>query len=368
MNILIVGEFSGFAKHLKNGFKKLGHQVTIVMAPDSFKKFHGDSDDILYGYNLSIFGHSIKGTARLLNPIRAFFIRLKLDNRYRKKCPDLIIVINYRFITTSRLESGTPLAFLEKQQERGSKLIMTCCGADPAFNYSYPELLKRWGYDMKTRGIHDDRFSWLLHHANTIIPIAIIYYDSILNYAKLEKFDIKKIHHSIPLPITIDNGCVFHPIEERKILIFHGIVRPADKGTSFITKAMDKLQKEMPEKVKCVCCGGLPYDEYIKIFDKVDILVDQAYGRGFGMNALIGAMKGKCVLVSNPKENMYNMGIKENPFIEIGPNSDQIYLKLKELVQNPMRIEEIKRKSRQFVENFCECSIVVEKYMNSVGL
>ena len=40
MNILIIGEFSAFAKHLKNGFKKLGHQVTIVHAGDSFKKIN----------------------------------------------------------------------------------------------------------------------------------------------------------------------------------------------------------------------------------------------------------------------------------------------------------------------------------------
>ena len=47
MNILIIGEFSGFAKHLKNGFFQLGHNVTIIHNGDSWKKISG-IDDIIY--------------------------------------------------------------------------------------------------------------------------------------------------------------------------------------------------------------------------------------------------------------------------------------------------------------------------------
>ena len=75
MNILIIGEFSGFAKHLKNGFRKLGHKVTVVMTPDSFKKIKGGDGDIVYGGNINLFGHPIKGTALLLKPLRALLIR-----------------------------------------------------------------------------------------------------------------------------------------------------------------------------------------------------------------------------------------------------------------------------------------------------
>ena len=60
MNILIIGEFSAFAKHLKNGFKKLGHQVTIVHTGDSFKKIDGDENDVLFKTkNIVIKGYHI---------------------------------------------------------------------------------------------------------------------------------------------------------------------------------------------------------------------------------------------------------------------------------------------------------------------
>lgn len=368
MKVLIVGEFSGFAKHLKNGFKKLGHQVTIVMTPDSFKKFKGESDDILYGYNLSLFGKPIRGTALLLNPFRALRIRCQLRKQYEKNPPDIIIVINYSFITTSFFNSGTSLGFVQTQLKRGSKLIMLCCGGDPSFTYTYPELLKKWGHEDRLENLHDNRYSWLLQNTHTIIPMAISYYEAVINYANFEYYDITKVEHSIPPPMTVDKDFCFKSCKGKKIVIFHGIVRPKEKGTPFIQEAMERLAEEMPDKVECVCKGGLPYDEYIKLFNNVDILVDQTYGRGFGMQSLIGAMKGKCVLVSNTEDNIKDMGFDSSPFVFIEPDSEQIYQTLKELVKDPERIDMIKKDSRRFVEENCEASIIAKRYIHAVKL
>ena len=368
MKVLIVGEFSAFAKHLKNGFKKLGHEVTIVMTPDSFKKLQGDRDDLLYGYNLTLFGKPIKGTALLLNPFRALKIRYLLHKRYKKCPPDIIVVINYGFISTSWWKSGTPLDFLKIQVKRGSKLIMVCCGGDPAYFYTYPDLLKIWGLNDDISYLHDDRFSWLLHNSHTIIPTAVSYFRAITNYANYEVFPLEKVLHSIPLPMTVDKEYHYTSCVGRKIVVFHGIVRPKEKGTIFIKEAMERIQTEMPDKVQCICRGGMPYDEYVKVFDNVDILIDQTYGDGFGIQSLIGAMKGKCVLASNSEENNKDLGVNDVPFVQIGPDSYQIYLKLKELLLNPEQIDEIKNASRRFVENHCEGSIVAQRYIASVGL
>lgn len=368
MNILIVGEFSGFAKHLKNGYKKIGHHVTIVMEPDSFKKFHGDNDDILYGINISLFGKSIRGSSHIIAPFRAFWIHWKLNRRYKKACPDVIIIINYGFITESFYKEGTPMKFINKQVERGSKLIMLCCGGDPAFRFMYPELMKIWGYDISPEQLHDNRYSWLLKKSDKIIPMSVTYYDAIINYSRIVFFDVSKVVHSIPPPMTVEIDFDLNPIKDRKIVVFHGIIRPKDKGTCFIKEAMDRIQSEMPDKVVCICKGGMPYDDYVKVFKEVDILIDQTYGRGFGMNALIGAMKGKCVLVSNTEDNINNMGLKTNPFIRIEPDSEQIYSVLYELILNPERIDRLKMESRKFVEENCECSHIAKRYLNVLGI
>ena len=131
---------------------------------------------------------------------------------------------------------------------------------------------------------------------------------------------------------------------------------------------MRLLQADMPDKVECICKGGMPYDEYVKIFDNVDVLVDQTYGEGFGMQSLIGAMKGKCVLVSNSQENMDDMGVKVNPFVRITPDVKQIYNALKDLVTDPQKIFLIKKSSRKFVEDYCDCKLIAHRYLEIVGL
>ena len=365
MNILIIGEFSGFAKHLKNGFRKLGHKVTVVMTPDSFKKIKGGDGDIVYGGNINLFGHPIKGTALLLKPLRALLIRYKLYRKYHNHKPDLIIVISSGFLAISFFQVGTPLKFLKKQVSRGSKIIMTECGGSPASHYNNQEFYRARRREVR---IFDIRYNFLLKYSDVIIPTSYCYYDDLLKYNNYYSYNLNKVHRCIPLPITIDDECDSISCVGRKIVVFHGIIRPLDKGTSFIVEAMNRLQRDLPNVVECISEGGLPYDEYVKIFNRIDILVDQTYGNGWGMNAIIGAMKGKCVLAPCGPENSENMGIDEIPFVRIGPDSEQIYKTLKDLVLNPEKINEIKLASRIFAEKNCECSYIARRYLTVVGL
>ena len=195
-------------------------------------------------------------------------------------------------------------------------------------------------------------------------------YSDIINYANLHPYDTSKVINSIPLPITVDKDFNVLPCQNRKIIVFHGIIRPKKKGTSYIQAAMDKLQKEYPDKVECICKGGMPYDEYVKLFDRIDILVDQCniLEVGWGVNATIGAMKGKCVLVSCGDKNQEHMGIPEIPFVPIKTDSNQIYEVLKDLVTHPQKIDEIKVAGRKFTEKYCECSAVAKRYLESIGI
>lgn len=363
MNILIIGEFSGFAKHLKAGFRLLGHNVTVVQSGDGWKKL-GDAEDIMMpSNNLSFLGCDIKGTSRL----RYLFFRKRLIQLIEKKCnnPSLIIVINYEFLSNSLIQWGVPLHYIESKIRNGSKLIMSICGSDPAFQYRYKDLCDKIGF---SKPIKDKRFMFLIKNADSIIPTSYCYYDSILEYCK--HFDIKyaRIKKTIPLPVKVENLYTFSSCEDHKIVIFHGISRPQVKGTGYIKDAMERIQKDFPHSVECVCEGGLPYNDYIKLFDKIDVLIDQTNLNGWGYNAAIAAMKGKCVLTSCGKENEKAMSIDKIPFVQIGPDSDLIYNTLKKLVTNPQEIDRIKIQSRQFIIDHCECSIIAQRYIDTVSI
>lgn len=96
MNILIVGEFSGFSKNLKVGLNELGHKVSIISTGDNFKKIKIDESDI------NILKYYTK---RLNNKYLNFIFRIIIVylNRVRlklflKKNYDIIFLLNAGFI------------------------------------------------------------------------------------------------------------------------------------------------------------------------------------------------------------------------------------------------------------------------------
>lgn len=365
MNILIIGEFSAFAKHLKNGFKKLGHQVTIVHAGDSFKKIDGDEEDVLFTLKkIVVKGHHVTGSELLLSPWTNWIIQKEINKRLKGKHIDIVIVINYGFLSSRYFFPGVKLRFIKKLVSKGAKLIMTACGNDPALQCAYPELCNITGLRQQP---NNTRYTYLLKNADAIIPTTYCYFDAVKRFCEYHGYDTSKLCHTTPLPITVDNDYEITPCDDRKIVIFHGITRPQVKGTAFIKEAMDRIQQEYPDKVECRCEGGMSYNEYVRLFKRIDILIDQTYFNGWGMNAAIGAMKGKCVLAPCGKECRSDVGFDEDiPFVEIQPDANQIYSVLKSLIVQPDKIYSLKIASRQFVERYCESSIVAEKYLATV--
>ena len=362
MNILIIGEFSSFARHLKSGFVVLGHNVTIVQSGDGWKSLAQEEDIVVRNQTWNINGRRILGSNRIL----AIINNIKTCRALKKKCrqPGLIIVVNYEFLSKNITDAGVSLRYISRCIKGGAKLIMNECGKSIAgayFNKNfYCDLLGQKAL------LKERRYTYLLRKSDAIIPTSYCYYEQLMAYAEVCSFDFNKITRAIPLPITINKDAVIDSCEGRKIVVFHGVIRPKAKGTPFIEAAMERLQEEFPDKVLCVCRGGIPYDEYVKLFDRVDILIDQTYLNGWGMNAIIGAMKGKCVLTSCGPENGENMGIENIPFVRITPDVEQIYETLKELVENPKRIESLKKQSRKFAEEYCDSRIIAKRYLNTV--
>lgn len=364
MNILIVGEFSAFAKHLKNGFKELGHDVCIVQNGDGWKKIQHDADDIHYTFKAwHLFGKQILGSVRLCYPRVNRHIQKCLDKRFPNGV-DLIVVTNFGFLSNSTYTAGVKIDYIEKCLQHGTKLIVMVCGGDPSQQYSFPDYYKMMGFNIPLK---EKRYDFLLRNAHAVVPTIYSYYYSVKQYCEKFGYNTSSIHHAIPVPMTLDSYTM-HPCTDRKIVVFHGVIRPISKGTPIIQAAMDRIQHDFPDKVTCVCKGGLPYDEYVELFDSVDILIEQTYHNGWGVNAAIGAMKGKCVLAPCGPENCENMGIDYIPFVRIGPDSEQIYQALKKLILNPERIDQLKLDSRRFIEQHCECGIVAGQYLEAVGL
>lgn len=367
MNVLIVGEYSGFAHHLKKGFKNLGHKVTVVMWGDGYKQIKPDEDDIYYSpQNLKIFGKSIKGTNRLFTIKWNNYINAELKKKCQNHKIDIIIVINYFFLRTRigfLFNVGVSISFIKNLLDSGAKLIMSCCGCDPGWSLVHKDLDI---LNKQKQPLRDRRFDFLIKFSSIIIPTSYTYWLGITSYCNKYQLGLSKISNSIPLPITISHNYSINSCQNRKIIIFHGVNRPQIKGTAYIIEAMNRIQHDFPDRVECIIVTRLPYDEYINLFEKIDILIDQTRENGWGMNANIGAENAKCVLTSCGIENNENMEIPNIPFVKIESDSSQIYNVLKHLVLNPSEIDAIKQRQRIFVEQYCKSEIIAQKYISYV--
>lgn len=369
MNILIVGEFSAFAKHLKDGFQKLGHNAYVVTTGDTFKKIPSDKDDILYPEtkSLTLFGHHIPKSYYIANPITNICISRQIRRRGLKY--DLVVIINDTFVSNQFYKTGVKLDYIKQLKAEGSKIILSCCGNDPAYCEFYKEL--RYSEEYEKAGCYTppsslriDRFDYLLQLSDWVVPTSYEYWYAICKYAKTHNIQCR-ISNVIMLPITVEGDVVIDRNDNDKIVIFHGINDEQKKGTAYFVDALDRIQKDYLGKVETVVAKRLPYNEYLAIMNKMDILLDQTNSYGFGINACLGLMKGKIVFSGYEPEMSSHVGVS-SPIVNVIPDSSMIYDQLKYFIENPAKILEARRQSRRFALDYLSSDIIAQQYINLI--
>ena len=123
-----------------------------------------------------------------------------------------------------------------------------------------------------------------------------------------------------------------------------------------------KLQMLYQDKVEIIIEGGIPLNEYLKILNKANIIVDQCWGYGYGMNALFSMAMGKVVLGGNEPECAQEF--KRNaPVINILPDENDILQKLEQLIADPKYIMKLAADSFKFVGEFHSDIVVASQYL-----
>lgn len=364
MNVLIIGEWSGYAKNLKEGFVALGHKAVILTSGDGFKKIPSYDDDINYNpsYNISLFGKKIRGSKILFSVYYNYLLKRKIDKIKMKF--DLIVIINESFVKDSFFKVAISLKQISKLRNNNSCFILSSCGG--SISYSM------FGNDLRyfsNKGIppfvlkrnQKEHFDRILSFADYIVSIEYDYTYCIEKYCRKYNFTIPIF--SIPLPITIEKE--YNPCKiTDKIVILHGVIREKSKGSDFIIPALKILQEKYPDKVEVIIDGKMPYEQYIKLLDRCHILLDEANSYSFGVNAALGLMKGKVVFAGNEKESQDLFSDMDIPIINLIPDIDNICYELEKLINNPEQIEIIGNKSRQFAEKHISSPLIAQKYID----
>lgn len=356
MNILIVGEFSAFAKELKKGFVALEHQCTIFSWGDGAKKIKQESNDYSCSY-ISNKGRIISILSRIWMNIKLYFKVQKLSKHWKA---DAVLIINPGFVRSPVCihHNGLTKRQILSLKRRCAKIYLSACGGDYVFfkyiNADIASPLYQYNLNSEKR-----RFYNIINQVDCIIPT---HYDYAKRY-RLSSYS-NKLAITIPLPIHVNELKPSNQIQNNEIIVFLGKMR-LDKGYEAMNKALDIIV-EKHSNVKRIPDHFLSLDEYLVELSKANIVIDQCTSSSYGMNALYALSMGKCVLSGNETEGAkeYGLTTQNIPIINIKDDVDMIVSVLDELIINSDIILEYGKRARTYAELFHDSAIIAKKYLD----
>lgn len=352
MRILLIGEFSSFHLYLRNGLRNLGHDVVLASNMDGWKQIEGADIKL----------------EEVAHP----------ESRYRSVLEKVVYseTISKGFVDYDVVQLMCPGVFhylcsinIFKRLKKNNKLIsLVAAGSDYALHKAFEEgCLTDYAlsFDKQARDFYKPsnfrkkikirNEQKIADECDIIIPASYEYTVGYRGYDKL--------YHVIPMPIDLSSIQYKENRMENRVTFFHGISRPKMKGTSFILEALKELKKE--EDVDIIVKERVPFNEYITIMNKTNVLIDQCCSYGYGINALIGMAEGKLVMSGAREEALKALNITSCPVWLIRPDQKQILSQMREIVKRKDDMVELGAISRRYVEQIHECTKVASQYVEA---
>lgn len=349
MKIALVGEFSSLHKYLKEGLIQSGQEVILASSGDGYKKIGGADVELPVMRN----PHSITERIAYARDISKIG---KLLSGY-----DVVQLIYTNIF--SPLNNSRAV----KNIKKGNKMLsLVSAGSDYAYYRAYKTGKYKYhnynyytppAYEKGIKGLFEKKTARKVEKMSDIIIPSL--YDYTLGY------ETDKLYRVIPFPINVNDIEYRDNAIKGKIVFFHGLNREAKKGTPLIRAALEKLKDKYPNDVEVVIQGHMPFGEYMELMSKVNVVVDQTYGYGYGINSCLALAQGKIVVNPCKQEQIDAMGASFNPFVSVLPDVEDIYSKLCGIVENKESIQDMSIKGRHFVEEYHDSAKVAMQYLEA---
>lgn len=360
MRVLLLGEYSNVHWTLAEGLRSLGHDVVVASDGDGWKGYPRDVD--LRRTSLSATG-----------ALRYAFRLMQAFPRFRGF--DVVQLINPVFLS---FKAERIYPFFRYLRRHNRSVFLGAFGMDHywvkagtdcrTFRYSDfnlgPEL--RCNADNDTwerdwlRGPKGRLNIRVARACNGIVAGLYEYYASyVAEYADKLRF--------IPFPIRTDRARFVERGRGPKLRFFIGIQRSRSvyKGTDVMLRALQRTVERYPDACEMVRVESVPFDEYVRLLDGSDVLLDQLYSYTPAMNALEAMAHGLVVVGGGEPEN-YELLSEQTlrPIVNVRPDEDDVCRRLAWLVEHRDEVPRLSRESRLYVERHHDYRLVARAYLD----
>lgn len=360
MKILLIGEYSNVHWTLAEGLRSLGHTVCVVSNGDFWKDYRRDISLVRKYTKPGGLSYMLKLYA-LLPKFKGY---------------DIVQLINPMFLEI-KAERIAPIYRYLKKHNR--KVFLGAFGMDAFWVEACtrkPHMFRYSDFNIGDRDIVNDytreqSADWqgtakaTLNHeiADTCNGIIAGLYE----YHEAYKGTYADKLAYIPLPVEPGKGDIQAYSQERKIRFFIGIQKERSiyKGTDIMLRALERIAADYPDDCEILKAESVPFEQYSRMIDDCDILLDQLYGYSPGMNALLAMSKGK-IVVGGAEEECYTiLDEKElRPMVNVTPSEEDIYNKLEWIIDNKEQIARMQRESIEFIKKHHHPKSVARLYLD----
>lgn len=348
MKILLVEDFSGYHNVLKEGINavKPDEEVTLITSRDGWKQIGGDGILLRNGaipYIIDLLKNKNKlvgyDVVQFINPV------------LRYELPLSPIITKYFYKKILQNNKSSHLVIAGGNSFMWNKISAKAYSPYEDFRRSEMGGKKFWWEKKRFAGWNRE----LSRMVNSVIPDG---YDYRIGYEEEEN-----LGPIIPCPVNTDKIKYADNCVNGKLKIFHGVSRYGFKGTKYISKAFDIINKKYPNDVDCFMMSGLPYQKYVELLKDVNVILDETSLYAPYMNATLAMAMGKVVMGGSEKEYLEFSDYENSPVINIRPNVDYIVKKIEKIIASKNRIAELGHESRIFVEKYHSHRKIANDYL-----
>lgn len=359
MKVLLLGEYSNVHATLAKGLKEAGHHVTVISNGDFWKNYPRDID-----------------VSRKIGKIGGIQLMFRLWSLLPKMTGyDVVQLINPMFF---EIKAERLFWFYDYLRKHNKKVFLGAFGMDWYWVHtcSYEKPLKysdfNFGELMRTdpeaTKYQNDWLGTTKERLNKFIAedcdgIITGLYEYWVCYHPV--FPDKTTY--IPFPIHVPEASSTNKSRDSKVVIFIGInkERSAYKGTDIMLRAAKDIHQKYADMMKLEIAESIPFNQYQKMVENSDAILDQLYSYTPSMNSLMAMSKGIICIGGGEPENYEIINETElRPIINVEPTYDSVYHELEKLVLHPEQIPELKRQSIEYVKKHHDYLKVAQQYLD----